>query len=558
MMYRSWLASLALVLMLVVAATGRDWQARRGGYAIRSLAAADLPLGLFAADAPRRAAGLPGRSVASPEMRGDRRTRPAADGAVYNVRDPAFQGGARGDGAADDTRAIQAAIQRASATGARGAGEAIVYLPPGTYRTTATLTVPGYVRITGSGYSTQIKPTPGPVPYDVFRITAAGANGILFADFLIDGDGADAAWAGAACHGIHFAAVTSAAVYNTLRNVLIKEMSGSGVRLAGVGVEQLIIQGCVIRDCYGSGIYSTNSVDVLVTGNILRAAKSGAHGIYLSGSNSWVIDGNHISDCGGEGVKIEGATTRVKVRGNHLRGNASCGVAVLGGSSIDVSGNTCDQNGLYGIYADTGASYLAIADNEVRSSGRTGILLGTVSHSRVAGNLVHGNNLSGTAGHDGIALAGSGDNLVSGNIVRQDGGKQEYGLRVAGAGNTIRGNDLTASGSAGSLSGTGSANLIAENRGYVTENNALSEPISVYGAAPYSRTVTIAHGLSCTPGVEDCQVSIVGDGVHDDWSGSHVVVSADATHVTCRVRVTTSSASRAATARLSLHVNRRG
>ena len=68
-------------------------------------------------------------------------------GNVFNVMD--F--GAKGDGASDDTAAIQTAINAASSTGVDGGGSAILFFPPGDYRISDTLTSVGGISIQGSG-----------------------------------------------------------------------------------------------------------------------------------------------------------------------------------------------------------------------------------------------------------------------------------------------------------------------------------------------------------------------------------------------------------------------
>jgi len=65
-------------------------------------------------------------------------------GMLYNVKSTAYATGATGDGATDDTAAINAAISAASA-----AGGGTVYFPKGTYRITTTLNVPGTVSFAG-------------------------------------------------------------------------------------------------------------------------------------------------------------------------------------------------------------------------------------------------------------------------------------------------------------------------------------------------------------------------------------------------------------------------
>lgn len=64
--------------------------------------------------------------------------------AVFNVKDAAY--GAKGDGATDDTAAIQAAL-----TACAAAGGGIVCVPPGNYKTTTALSVPAGVFLVGAG-----------------------------------------------------------------------------------------------------------------------------------------------------------------------------------------------------------------------------------------------------------------------------------------------------------------------------------------------------------------------------------------------------------------------
>lgn len=66
----------------------------------------------------------------------------ALTGLLFNVKDPTY--GAKGDGATDDTAAIQAALTAAAVSGGT------VYFPPGVYRTTATLTFDYNVNLVGA------------------------------------------------------------------------------------------------------------------------------------------------------------------------------------------------------------------------------------------------------------------------------------------------------------------------------------------------------------------------------------------------------------------------
>lgn len=73
----------------------------------------------------------------------------AGSALYFNVKDTAY--GAVGDGATDDTSAIQAAVNAAAA-----AGGGTVFFPSGTYRTTSTITVGATVSLLGNGPSASV------------------------------------------------------------------------------------------------------------------------------------------------------------------------------------------------------------------------------------------------------------------------------------------------------------------------------------------------------------------------------------------------------------------
>lgn len=73
-------------------------------------------------------------------------------GLVVNVKEPRFNGGAKGDGATDDTVAIQAALDYAATLGFTDIEGSTVYFPAGKYIISDQLTVPGKnVNLRGAG-----------------------------------------------------------------------------------------------------------------------------------------------------------------------------------------------------------------------------------------------------------------------------------------------------------------------------------------------------------------------------------------------------------------------
>lgn len=77
---------------------------------------------------------------------------PISGSGIYNVMDPRFAGGAKGDGVHDDAAAIQATLDAAASAIA-----AYVIFPPGTYRITAPLMLHTQLHLIGSGIRSVIK-----------------------------------------------------------------------------------------------------------------------------------------------------------------------------------------------------------------------------------------------------------------------------------------------------------------------------------------------------------------------------------------------------------------
>src|SRR5262252_2072306 len=99
------------------------------------------------------------RAVGTPDPPGD--MNKTADTltalAAFNVQNAAYAGGAAGDGTTDDTAAINAAISAAG-----GAGGGVVILPPGTYKTTGTVSIAAdNVTLRGHGWHSVIQPAAG-------------------------------------------------------------------------------------------------------------------------------------------------------------------------------------------------------------------------------------------------------------------------------------------------------------------------------------------------------------------------------------------------------------
>lgn len=191
------------------------------------------------------------------------------DVGVLNVRDY----GAVGDGVADDTLALQAAIDAADSL---GGGE--VRIPPGTYKITVALDLKVGVSLIGEGRAavTILQDTSTEEGITLVSGSEVVAS-LTLANFTLAGPNAGTT------DGIHIAGVPLD--YITISNVTATEWGGTGVHLEGLIVSRL------------EGVIASNN---------------GEHGIHIDGTNSWVTS-TFMSSCYGNnntgtGIFFEKAT----------------------------------------------------------------------------------------------------------------------------------------------------------------------------------------------------------------------------------------------------------
>lgn len=132
-----------------------------------------------------------GRSLLTASNAGEARTltgalEAAAAYSVFSVKASAY--GAKGDGATDDSTAIQAAIDAAAVAGG------VVYFPPGTYIINATLTLKSKVHLLGAGPEVSILKLKNNAKTNVIKTAnyaAAGSRDFSIRRLTIDGNKAN-------------------------------------------------------------------------------------------------------------------------------------------------------------------------------------------------------------------------------------------------------------------------------------------------------------------------------------------------------------------------------
>lgn len=207
-------------------------------------------------------------------------------GAVHNVRSATY--GALGNGVADDTAAIQAAVNAAAA------GRGTVLIPPGTYMVTAIQLAPG---ITISGYGATLKRPANQPNWTRTLYTAATGTGswsstsdsplLTIEGLTLDGNSANqGAYRGyqlEQAHLIFLTANTSSAATNAgrlrvnLRDLVLRSSVADGISLY-VNVDAQI-SNCRADSCFRGGLTVTGGYTRLQVQNFATTGAVDVTGI---------------------------------------------------------------------------------------------------------------------------------------------------------------------------------------------------------------------------------------------------------------------------------------
>ncbi len=330
--------------------------------------------------------------------------------APLNVRWPEF--GAVGDGTvANEATALQAALD--AATGVSKAG---VFVPAGTYKTTAELSIPSGVCLFGEGHQTILKRTGTTAGKVLVNSDAVAGNaGITIRDLTVDRTEGNDALSTTLDNAINLVNVGRLTIMGVRARGAMKaiHLQSCQGRVTHCDVDSFRDNGIAINDVVGVGGTSVTDHRMVVALNDIKQtastkAAAGSSPMIVTQSNT-IVSENQIEttvDLAGAGVEIANPTTNaadIVVIGNQLRG---CYVLVGHGNRHHILDNHLCDNAITTRsriqVVPTGGSAVIDACS-IRGNTINGALASPGGNIRVATNVTN-TNISDCALYGGATL----------------------------------------------------------------------------------------------------------------------------------------------------------
>lgn len=396
---------------------------------------------------------------------------PAGD--FINVKTAPYN--ARGNGSADDTAAIQAALDAVPATGG------VVYLPAGRYKVSSTLAITqdnttlmgagAGNRIGGTqvGTGSRIEATAGVTAVVVSVQRTANDRtvyGVKIQDIAIDGD-----TIGSNVDGLLFKSVKG-----EIHNVAINNCTGNGIRVQGYNgwpAERNKFIACDSGYNAAAGIYfDSDAADNTITNCVFLQNQDG---LLTTQSGISVSSATFVSNTR-YGAYLNNAGSRSRFVGCRFQQNANHGIildsASTGFSDISITGCSFNTNG-------------TATNNTYDHIILTGLSSNAISRVVITGcNFLYNSGLSANKSRYAINLSNGASQHT--NVSSNSFGPSTHWGTVA-----VNNNG----------SGTNKP-IVMTNAGWITENSGTA---TVAAGGPTS--IVVAHGLSVTPSAKDIVVS---------------------------------------------------
>jgi hypothetical protein len=337
--------------------------------------------------------------------------------------------GAVGDGATDDTVAIQAAFTT---------GKCIRFPDPTkTYRITGTLNLRTDLQVIDFNFATiELDDATGLLSHVSIGDNVVQLNGVKVYNWLFTRTQAATAGAGFNCRYVGDLIIGNGRCFGNSRihrGVIVNR--GIRVRVADNHIQDTVSNGVY---AVGTGAGANRTVDLLLFNN--RIESTGAEGLSCFDYTEGVFCRDNIFyDCEGASVSVSATNTTTGLYSFKFEGNdfdtatgAGLGVYLQNVDNISVSDNWFSNNTGVNVQIESGVDSYIVSGNQIYGD--------TAKSIQAAGDngVICGNLLSG--GEDGIFVRSTVNTcVVSGNIIR---GMSGYGInRLEGPTNLVVGAD---------------------------------------------------------------------------------------------------------------------
>lgn len=451
-------------------------------------------------------------------------------GAVFNVLNTTYSGGADKTGTADSTAAIQAAFNAANS-----AGGGVVRIPAGTYKLTSALTIYSGITLIGDGAAGCAQ---GPVStfagVTVLNQTGTSANGISSVDLqdvtvqglTLKGPGSGS--------GVGFYSVLSgngSQEHLAFQDVTIENFGGNGLELQNPIVSRF--DRVTVTGCTGKGFY-------------IRGTSAGAAGTSCNFNACYAVS------CGTAGWHIYNMTyCALNACASDTNGNGYLIDTCDGGITLNGCGSeaTLAKNGFDGTsFKITGSNGVSLLGCFTYAQDAVMIWVTGSSNNVLIGGVVE-NTPGGAATASIKSDSGTMSTLIGYNVVTalaltvntynelNDGTTGEWSVTGIGYMGTINVFGLAGFNSGTDTSGTATASTPSLSTGAAAQVNT-SQDVMLYANVTTASTFSLAIGPTSTPATtvvasHTAAIGLISVRLPKGWYVKSTFTSVTWTAITC-------------------------
>jgi len=297
-------------------------------------------------------------------------------------------------------------------------------------------------------------------------------------------------------------------VENVTNGAIIDNEVHAGLAIAGV--ENFIISGNYIHDCWGRGIELFGSMNsTVIKDNVID--NIGQEGIYSVTSRDCVVENNTISNCASTGITLVGETPNCTITDNDITHCEYSGILIGNLEEGEITDNTISNVGSQGIYC-SGFIESDISGNTITDVSRSGLKIAAAEFCDISENVIE------NCGEEGLLLRSGTNNTVEWNSITNASG-YSVNLETSSTFYSVMYNTFTECGETCQVNDHGISNVVSYNfyddwsspdadaDGYVDTPYALDGdaenhdalPLAVAGVVPTVTTSTTTTSTIETP-----------------------------------------------------------